>query len=457
MMMIDIRTCSAQALASALIENHGNDAAVEILLQATKFAQEKQEPQTKKSTASALLAEAPGKDGSVAENMGDPVLIKPIEASFLSPRLGKCELQLYSNGFLVASKLNDSQIQVIVPATCMSHIVVFPKPEDCKVLKHQQHQMNNKKLSGALVLVRLSNPMEIQNKPVQQLCFPLPSQKNIGPIGPNVNDNNAVAKDVSSDDPTGEWCQLLENFLVGKNVTLARIEPGKSSAFRSFQPPDQSTTTGGMPFINCYQGVNDGVLYPLKEGLLFFKPPKFLPRSELYSIACGRGSGGGQTSSRYVDMVVQVLAKDDKGDEKKTKTNSGHIETVEFSNIQREENSVLNNYIHTVLVPAMTEDAEKASNEEGGGNDDDSAAEVIAEAIVEGDDDEETEDEEELQYDKPKDEGGHCDEDSNDDDFDDDDDDEDFDDEEHEDDDDDGKIFGDEDENDGFEIVRDGK
>ena len=130
-----------------------------------------------------------------------------------------------------------------------------------------------------------------------------------------------------------------------------------------------------MPFVSCYLGVNDGVLYPLEEGLLFYKPPKFLPRSNLHSIACGRGGGGGDSSSRYVDMVVQC-SKDNE------------TETVEFTNIQREENTVLNSYIHDVLVPAMTKDA--SGNKKGDDSSTEDSDQVVAEAMAE---DDETEDE----------------------------------------------------------------
>ena len=88
-----------------------------------------------------------------------------------------------------------------------------------------------------------------------------------------------------------------------------------------------------------------GSFLPACNVLPLFRPPKFLPRSDLKSIACGRGSGG-QSSSRYVDMVLQRHQDD----------------TVEFTNIQREELAVLNQYIHQVLIPAMQEDAKDGTS-----------------------------------------------------------------------------------------------
>lgn len=82
--------------------------------------------------------------------------------------------------------------------------------------------------------------------------------------------------------------------------------------------------------------------------LLCTRPPMFLHRSTLHSIACGRGSGG----SRYVDMNLML---DDET-------------PLEFTNIHRDELVHLNNYIHSILIPAMKRDAIAQDNDD---NDDD--------------------------------------------------------------------------------------
>ena len=63
-------------------------------------------------------------------------------------------------------------------------------------------------------------------------------------------------------------------------------------------------------------------------------------RSELHSIAVGRGGG-----SRYVDLHATLDGED------------GDTTKLEFTNIDREEMQVLNSYIHNVLVKAMEKDA----------------------------------------------------------------------------------------------------
>jgi len=135
--------------------------------------------------------------------------------------------------------------------------------------------------------------------------------------------------------------------------------------FLSFQDANSSSTSAGMPFLACYHGVKDGVLFPLKEGILFTKPPTFWPRSIFSSIACGRGTNS--NASRYVDLVLQL--------EEEGSNNEQQL--LEFTNISRQEQPCLNDYIHNVLIPAMKQDA-------AGGDD---AAVVEEEEVVDDDDD----------------------------------------------------------------------
>ena len=39
-----------------------------------------------------------------------------------------------------------------------------------------------------------------------------------------------------------------------------------------------------LSFVKCYHGVNEGSLFPLKQGLLFMKPALFLPRSNIEEV-----------------------------------------------------------------------------------------------------------------------------------------------------------------------------
>jgi hypothetical protein len=400
---------SPQELVTKLLSCHdGNyDKVIAMLQHATDIAmkQKMQRPQQPSGGTTANAAAAVS-----AVDLGNPLSQEPVETSLITPRLGKFSFQFYEHGLKAIKEkkiklpsdgsTTTVTVEMIIESTNITHIIVFPKPEDCKLLSQSPSltETTRKKLTGNLVLLRLRENVVIENKSTKQICFALPSDKKTGPIGPSTVDND----DTTDSDVTDQWCQVLQQSLLSKNtnidndnVSFARVQPNGSSGycFKSYQPPSTSTTTGGMPFVNCYMGVNDGVLYPLPEGLLFYKPPRFIPRSTLYSIACGRGSSGGQQSSRYVDMIVQLQKNevDDDDDDQKQEP-----ACIEFTNIQREENGELNSYIHNILIPAMQKDAERSEERKGkkrSGDDDGQEEEeaVVAEAVV--DDDEATEEE----------------------------------------------------------------
>ncbi len=78
-------------------------------------------------------------------------------------------------------------------------------------------------------------------------------------------------------------------------------------------------------------------------------------------------------------MIVQLEAPpemEDSGAENRKKKKQSSKNTLEFTNIHREELSVLNDYIHNVLIPAMEVDAA-----EGEKSDDDSSEGVTAQVV----------------------------------------------------------------------------
>jgi hypothetical protein len=175
-------------------------------------------------------------------DMGDILTTSPSEISLVTPRAGKFQLAVHQKG-LVAIKSNNEAIQMVIPQGCVTHILLFPKPEDFKV----------------------TGPVIFQNKPVSQICIQLPWEKTQGALGPS-NETSLT------EDATSSWLQLLTQSLGSSQTVVSRVVRQKGgNSFSSFQMADTSTTTAGMPFVKCYHGVQDGVLYPLEEGLLFFK------------------------------------------------------------------------------------------------------------------------------------------------------------------------------------------
>lgn len=297
-------------------------------------------------------------------NLGEPIpSFSSHEVSCINPR-GKFLLSLHNNGIMLKNPKKDEE-QITITKEEMEHAVWFRKPEDYKSLK-QLKEGSKKPIPGHMILMCLEDGITFRKKALTQICFQLPSYP-------------AHAAESNDDDINEEeWYNGLISAVQSENRSITRVlakMDNQSSKTKSggymFQAGlgssgNTSTTTAGMPFVGCNRGFNNGALFPLREGLLFFKPPLFLPRSKLASISCGRGSG----QSRFVDMVLQLVGSDDDDES-----------TLDFTNIERDELQGLNGYIHNVLIPAMKQDAaggsDNAGTYEGGEDEDVAMAEVV--------------------------------------------------------------------------------
>ena len=100
------------------------------------------------------------------------------------------------------------------------------------------------------------------------------------------------------------------------------------------------------------------------------RPPMFVPKNQLKSIACGRGNG-----TRFVDMQIQL--------EEDHSIPSVKFDLMELTNIPRDELAVLDTYIHKTLIPSMLNDIsndgkqkdDQTEEEEDSINDDDNTDE----------------------------------------------------------------------------------
>ena len=176
---------------------------------------------------------------------------------------------MYSNG-LLATKTNMATTRLLIPRGSVSQLILFPKPEDCKVVQASSKSKAKVSEPADLLLLCLHpGKVKFQNKPLEQICIQLPWDKTSGATPPTTS----MLEFDSTCDATEAWKGLLCQAL-GGDVHVTRIfrnTDQRTNEFKSFQPHDTSSTTAGMPFVKCYHGVQDGVLYPIKEGLLFFK------------------------------------------------------------------------------------------------------------------------------------------------------------------------------------------
>ena len=307
--------------------------------------------------------------------LGEPMASFSAQVSCINPR-GRFLLSLHSNGLLLSNPKKEEE-QITVTQDAVQNMIWFRKPEDYKSLKQLKE---GKPIPGHMVLLCLEDGTSFRNKALTQICFQLPSY-------PSAESNEDDGHNEE------EWYNGFSSLLSkASSITRVLAKMDKQSTNNTkrgggymFQAGEGATgntssTTEGLPFVGCNRGFNNGALFPLREGLLFFKPPLFVPRSKLASISCGRGSG----QSRFVDMAVQLDDDSSDGDS-----------TLEFTNIDRDELQGLNGYIHNVLIPAMKKDAaggsDNATEEDEDDEEEDVAmAEVVVDSSDEGSDSDES-------------------------------------------------------------------
>ncbi len=294
--------------------------------------------------------------------LGEPMASFSAQVSCINPR-GRFLLSLHNNGLSLTNPKKEEE-QITVTQDAVQNMIWFRKPEDYKSLKQLKE---GKPIPGHMVLLCLGDGISFRNKALKQICFQLPSYP-------------APSAESTEDDHNEEDWYNGFSSLLSKTSSITRVlakmdKQSTNNAKRGggymFQAGEGATgntssTTEGLPFVGCNKGFNNGALFPLREGLLFFKPPLFVPRSNLASISCGRGSG----QSRFVDMVVQLDDESTDGDS-----------TLEFTNIDRDELQGLNGYIHNVLIPAMKIDAAGGSDNVADEDEDDDEDVAMAEVV----------------------------------------------------------------------------
>ena len=206
-----------------------------------------------------------------------------IEVSCINPR-GKFQLSLYKNGLVLTNPKKSNEEQIPISSGNIKQVIWFRKPEDYKKMKQfsKNGTGNNKGVPGHMVLICLEEEegtrVMFRNKPLKQVCFQLPMYPS-----PSTADGNEENTQLTEEN---WWNGLTSSLFAGSksgdsitrvHTTIEKPEymKGKSAGefvFKSEgEPGSGSTTTEGMPYVGCYHGFNDGALFPMKEGLLFFK------------------------------------------------------------------------------------------------------------------------------------------------------------------------------------------
>ena len=322
-----------EEISAQLMGEHGDD-------------EEEEETHCKDAIGELQSLPSPTEDGNIHEML----------VSATSPRT-KLTLAIHKDGITLTSPKDEL---IVLQSDAVKYIIFFPKREDCLLKPKTTKDGGYISIPGSLILVILEEEkVSFRNKTLKQICLQLPQHRSdpidIVDVDAGVRPTEAQLTNACSDSFEEKLIRLFASSLDLKNGVHRVYNPKYQNIKQllphtyAFQSDDgganKSIMQGQMPYLKCYQGVNDGVIFPMEEGLLFFKPPLFAHRSELHSIAVGRGGG-----SRYVDLHATLDGKD------------GEKTELEFTNIDREEMQVLNAYIHNTLVKAMTKDAEGNDN-----------------------------------------------------------------------------------------------
>lgn len=176
--------------------------------------------------------------------------------SMTQPR-GKFTMTIHENGIQFVNAKN--QVVSILPGA-VEYLVMFPKPEDCRATT-----MSKPSGGGDMVLLTTfandDSVVSFNDKALRQVCF-------------------QMAREPPSHADETTWLDLLWSSLSLDKHQVAIVANPKfkttrpSNGVYSFQSHDEGTTsstTAGMPYVQCYHGVKDGVLFPMEQGLLFFK------------------------------------------------------------------------------------------------------------------------------------------------------------------------------------------
>ena len=216
----------------------------------------------------------------------DPVNASPpthILVSGTTPR-AKLELSFYPQSHSIRLCKGADSIQL--RSTDVKYCIWFPKREDClQTPKRHKSFQDRIVLPGSMVMwVLHPNAMaSYKGKRLHQICIqlephvsdPLPAQYFHQEDAYSILQ---LAKLCTDSYHTQLYAMMRSTLELSPAQLILAFPPqyqpfteSRRYRFVSEKNGSSSTVSSGMPWLTCHKGVQDGVLYPLKEGLLFFK------------------------------------------------------------------------------------------------------------------------------------------------------------------------------------------
>ena len=190
----------------------------------------------------------------------------------------KLNMSIFEQGVVFTSSKDE---QILLHPNTVKHVIFFPKREDCLKKPKTTKDGKNIIIPGSHVLLILEDDkVEFRNKTLSQICINLPQHHSLpidAPEESRLSEEQLVSACI--DDFEQKLIDLFACSLHLKNGVYRVYNPKhhnvKNLTSYAFQSDDggqnKSILHGQMPYLKCYHGVNDGVMYPMEEGLLFFK------------------------------------------------------------------------------------------------------------------------------------------------------------------------------------------
>jgi len=231
------------------------------------------------------------------------------DAQFIEPR-GRFKMSLSASGLLLEGKT----VSGFIPWTNIANCACVPSSVTTK-----------KEGEDLLVFTLGDNPIKMNTKDAKSFIWTL---------------SKSIAKQINASvgliDVSGTESHVV-NALVSK-YTLKPVDIPRADLF--------ITLTTQKSYLRCYKGIQEGVIYLLKSGIIFAKPLLYIGAEEISSISAGRGGSSGAT--RYIDLIIETI------DDHK----------YEFTNIEREDLPALNNYVKGYLETRSKQSANAVSIKE---------------------------------------------------------------------------------------------
>lgn len=202
---------------------------------------------------------------SDAASSGDTILTIP-EAQMLEPR-GKFSINITTSGIHAEGK----SVSFFAKFSNISHLALVPSGTSTKT-------------DGEDVLIlKFSSPVKVNNKDHNSLAWTL-----------SKSEKKKFVLEHSRMESTEGTESHVVCYAIQKLCPHKKLVMPKRELFL--------TIASQKPYLRCYSGKDEGLLYPLENGMLFVKPVVFIPTESIASLSAGRGGGSGNT--RYVDIKV---------------------------------------------------------------------------------------------------------------------------------------------------------